>query len=273
MKQFFFAFLIFVILLLFCLCVFFVTCESKMIPWLKPLSKLPLDNRYTKIDPSKVIIFMVVTPEILNYAQSSIANNEKYCQRFGYAFRVVDSNLTPDLPIHFSKLQATLNFLKQGYDYVVHLDADAIIVNSYYPITHLIAYYMYNNVSSFIAGEDCYDKTICSKPGRINSGVYIVKNDAPGKAIIQKWLSAARGSCKKYVNQFPNCQLVFYHCVRYSYLSMFILLVPYNVLNGKDGLFIQHFMQHTNQERSDAFKQHLETDLDYQNGNQRVHVF
>ena len=210
--------------------------------------------------------------EILEYAQYSIEINRNYCEEHGYAFEIVDKNLTPDLPINFSKIQAVLNYLNKGYKYVMHVDADAIFIRKTYPVTNIIEKY-FTGLTSFIVSEDCYSKDICSKPGRMNSGIFIVKNNKAGKGIIEKWLSAARGSCKKYTKKFPNCQLVFFHCVRYSIFSIFIKLVPYNLLNGKDGLFIKHYMQHHNNKRRDILKSKLESDQEFQKGNKRLPVF
>jgi len=214
---------------------------------LKPITEL-FENE-NNIDPGSVCIFMVVTENIMDYAKHSIRINKEYCKKHGFDFKVISKNLTPDLEINFCKLQATLDLFKH-YKYVVHIDADAMVVKPEYSITNIISKYP----QPFIASEDCYSLDACSKPGRINSGVYIAKNTYFGRLIIQRWLNAARkGKCKKYVNKFPNCQLVFFHCVRKSWLAMFIKLVPYNLLNGKDGLFIQHYMQHNTRDRADGF--------------------
>lgn len=230
-----------------------------MTPMFTPLEKLPPLKAIPV--PLNIVVFMVVTPEIQEYARHSIEINKQYCQLHGYKFHVFDKNLTPDLPINFSKLQATLDLAEDGEtvaEYIVHIDADAIFKEQMYPLEAIIHKY-FTGLTAFIAGEDCYDRTICSKPGRMNSGVYIVKNNIIGRNIIEKWLQSARkgGKCHKYVDTFPNCQLVFTHCVQFSELMAFIRIVPYNVLNGRDGLFIQHLMQETNRNRTDFFKTQL----------------
>jgi len=247
-----------------------------------PITSLPVGGALGgSAAPKRVCIFMVVTPEIMEYAQHSIDINREYCERWGYDFKVIDHNTTPDLPINFAKIQSALDFAAEGGEaapeYIVHIDADAIIVKKDYPITNIIhKYFDSNKLTSFIAAEDCYSKDVCSQPGRINSGVFIVKNNTLGRLILKKWLSSARkgGACHKYKDIFPNCQLVFYHCILKSFLRFFIRIVPYNVLNGKDGLFIQHLMQHTDDKRSNTFKEfRSKNDEKFMNGETRMKVF
>lgn len=256
------------------LCIYF---PVKPLEAMTPITSLPSGGPHR----GTVCIFMVVTPKIMEYAQHSIDINRDYCKRWGYDFKVIDHNTTPDLPINFAKIQSALDIAADDdynhYDYIVHIDADAIIVKKDYPITNIIhKYFGSNKLTSFIAAEDCYSKNICSQPGRINSGVFIVKNNNLGRLILKKWLSSARkgGACHKYKDVFPNCQLVFYHCILKSFLRPFIRIVPYNILNGKDGLFIQHLMQHTDDKRSNTFKEfRYQNDDKFINGETRMKVF
>ena len=251
-----------------------IHCPVKPLEAMTPITSLP---EGWPSHPKRVCIFMVVTPEIMEYAQHSIDINRDYCKRWGYDFKVVTQNTTPDLPINFAKIQSALDFAEGVPEYIVHIDADAIIIKKDYPITNIIhKYFGSNKLTSFIAAEDCYSKDICSQPGRINSGVFIVKNNYFGRLILKKWLSSARkgGACHKYKDVFPNCQLVFYHCILKSFLRPFIKIVPYNVLNGKDGLFIQHLMQHTDDKRSNTFKEfRYQNDDKFINGETRMKVF
>ena len=243
--AFFFFLLVVVVIII-------IACVVKGIPLVPPATSLPIEH-FNTIDPKKVFIYMVATPEVGNYANHSININNEYAKKHGYRFQVFTKNATPDLPINFSKIQNALDIMNSNDapEYIVHLDADAVVVRPEYPITNIINHYMLG--AGMIIGEDCYDKSICSKPGQINSGVFIVKNSTMGRKILNRWLNSARGTCSRYVNQFPNCQLVFGNCVLPA-LRMFINIIPYNVMNGKDGLFIQHLMQHTSNERIEFFK-------------------
>ena len=276
-----YAFLVIIVFIII-IAVLCIHCPVKPFEAMTPIQYLP-PRRGAASPPNKnnkkVCIFMIVTPEIMEYAQHSIDINREYCKRWGYDFKVITHNTTPDLPINFAKIQSALDFAVgdpgEAAEYIVHIDADAIIIKKDYPITNIIHKY-FKGITSFIAAEDCYSKDICSQPGRINSGVFIVKNNYFGRFILKKWLSSARkgGACHKYKDVFPNCQLVFYHCILKSLLRPFIKIVPYNVLNGKDGLFIQHLMQHTDDKRSNTFKEfRYQNDEKFIKGETRMKVF
>lgn len=223
-------------------------------PLITPIKSLPNPSNGKGINPNSVMIFMVATDEINDYSVHSIEMNKAYAKKHSYRFEIIRENLVPDMPINFTKIEAARRFAKDpSIKYIVHIDADAVVIKDNYPITAIINTYM-GWGTHIIMGEDCYNKKICSKPGRINSGVFIVKNTDPGRAILNTWLESARtGPCKKYVNVFPNCQLVFFNCVMMSSLRRYIKIVPYNLINGIDGLFIKHMMQHNTDERVEEF--------------------
>ena len=250
--------LAFIIVCTFFLVILYVLYKlAFMKPLIKPLNSLPPSHLGNGIDPNSVMIFMVATPEISNYSVHSIEINRKYANMHGYRFEVIQDNLlkNENMPINFTKVKAALEFTKDPtIKYIVHIDADAVVINNKYPITAIINSYM-GWGSDIIMAEDCYSRRICSKPGRINSGVFIVKNSKEGRSILNKWLtsSLSGGSCHKYKNVFPNCQLTFFNCVIMSPLGRYVKIVPYNLLNGRDGLFIRHMMQHNTEERVEEF--------------------
>lgn len=232
--------------------------KKKMISRFKDLKSLPYSNRAHGIRPTDVLIFMVATPEIHEYAQYSIENNRAYARRYGFLFELVEKSLEPSLPIEFTKLRAILQFMKQypSVKYIMHIDADASVKNQSYDLRHILAKYLeFIPNRHFLVGEDCFKRNVCSQPNRMNSGSFIVKNTSIGHDIIQQWLSSTQTTCKQYVRKFPNCQNVFEHCVRPSFWP-FIKIVPYNLINGIDGLFIEHLMQQMSQDRMDRFKDH-----------------
>jgi hypothetical protein len=241
----------------------------------EPLLSLPFHSQSKIIKPNEIVIYMVATPEIAEYAQHTIETNRAYAKKWGMNFFVVEKNLVPELPINFTKL-AAIKLLKQQFPnakYFVHIDADAIIHNSDYDLRNIIANEM--GTYDFLVSEDCYNTKVCSKPNKINSGVFIVKNSLMGNNLMNYWLNTTKpGQCgHKYVNQFPNCQLVFDHCVR-PLFWMTIKVVPYNLLNGVDGLFIHHHMQGATRERVDSFKQtRMKTFDAYREGRARLKVF
>jgi hypothetical protein len=216
---------------------------------------------------SRIAVFMVATKEIEVYSRYTTTQNKAWADSHGYDFFVYDQNVLPDLPINFSKIQYSLDLLATGkYDYVMYIDADAIVHTKFYDVRHLIGKYM-TGLRSIMFGEDCFSSKDCSKPGRINSGVFVVKNTIWGKAVLDKWKTSARGECKDCVNVFPNCQLVFTKCVR-PWLFFAVVIIPFNLMNGfGDSLFIKHAMAMDNVERIGELKKM------YRSGDDRVRVY
>jgi len=159
------------------------------------------------------------------------------------------------LPINFTKIQAGLDLFSKNYEYVMHIDADAPIVNLDYPIEFVIQHYINSSSTVALFSEDCFNKQDCSQPGRQNSGIFIVKNSTRGIDFLKTWLNAAlKGPCKKYVNTFPNCQLVLWNCVMPKFKTI-VKTLPYNVLNGRDGLLVNHLMQSSGIQRNKIAKE------------------
>jgi hypothetical protein len=271
--------LIFVIFIIFLVLISYLVCGNWEAPnnytenqrhFYEPLTELPIVK---KIKPMKICVFVVATDDIMNYAKYSIPLINKWCEQHGYDLRIFDKLLDKSIPINFTKIIATIDLMnekvngKNKYDYIMHIDADAPIINFDYPIENIIQTYMKGIVSTLFS-EDCYNKKICSKPGRQNSGVYIVHNGYWGKKVMQKWIDSAKGDCSKYVNKFPNCQLVLWNCVVPKYFFT-ITTLPYNILNGIDGLLVTHQMQKCLRERIDAIKKIYNEEFDVK----RMQVF
>lgn len=210
----------------------------------EPFKELPIKDGAAY----KICIYTVATPEINQYSRYSIPIIQKWCEKHGYDFKIVEKSLDPELPINFTKIIAGMMLLANNdYDYIMHIDADAPVVNQDYDIRNLIRTYAH---VSCMFSEDCYSASDCSMPGKQNSGVFIIKNDLMGKGLLKDWYDSAKhGACKHLVNTFPNCQLVLWNCVVPRY-RLFIKTLPYNVLNGVDGLLVNHLMLHSDANRS-----------------------
>lgn len=241
--------------------------ETTKTPWYGVAESLPVVNNPGN---ARICVFMVATPEISNYSRYSIDINKQWADRHGYDFVVYDKKSLPSLPINFSKIQYSLDLIDtKKYDYVMYIDADAIIIRKDYDVRMLIKKYM-TGTSSIMFGEDCFGPNDCSKPGKINSGVFIVKSTALGRAIMQEWKSSAMGDCSRYVNVFPSCQLVFTHCVFPKWFWA-IRIVPFNLMNGyKGSLLIKHAMAIADINRVDALKRVYKEESD---DNDRIPVF
>lgn len=211
---------------------------------------------------SRVAVFMVATPEIESYSRYTISQNGEWCKLHGYDFYVYDESCVPELPINFSKIRYAIDLIKtKKYDYIMYIDADAIVHNMGYDVRNLAAKYL-RGPKSLMFGEDCYSKSVCSKPGRINSGVFIAKSNMTAIRILNTWLDASLGRCNDLVSKFPNCQLIFSGCV-YPRWFFFVSIIPFNLMNGfSDTLFIKHVMAKDDIERVSDIKSHYVMDED-----------
>ena len=222
-------------------------------------TELPVVKKLNK--NIRLCIFMVATPEIHHYSEFTIKQNKEWAKLHNYDFVLFDKKHkdTRDLPINFSKIQYAIDLIDTGlYDYVMYIDADAIVHNLEYDIRNLIQEKMGKLSLKFsLFGEDCYNSKTCSKPGRINSGVFIVSRGIVGKETMKLWLKSSRGSHAHLVNVFPNCQNIFTKGV-YPWLSPFIGIIPFNIMNGfGDTLLIKHAMAMDDIQRIDEIKKEI----------------
>ena len=252
------------LILVIILIIFFITLYCKMYnphipswysitrtPWYGVADELPIVSKQLS---SRIAVFMVATPEIDNYSQYTIQVNKSWCKEHGYDFFVFKQPSRKDLPINFSKIDYAIKLVEsKKYDYIMYIDADAMIIRKDYDIRNLIEKYM-DSLSSIMFGEDCFGPEDCSKPGRINSGVFIVKCNSVGKSVLNSWLDSSRNKCRWCVNKFPSCQLVFTHCVFPKWFWT-VRIVPFNLMNGyKGSLLVKHMMAMDNVKRTAIIK-------------------
>lgn len=246
--------------------------EQTMTPYYGVAESLPISENKEQY---KIAVFMVATPEIANYAKYTLKMNEKWCSMHSYDFFSYTEKAKgmEDLPINFSKIQYSIDLLKTDkYQYVMYIDADAIVINLDYDVRNLINTYM--SKSSIMFSEDCYGPKECSKPDKINSGVFIVKNNTTGSSILKYWIDSSRGKCKKYVNVFPNCQLIFTNCVVPAFKKTDISIIPFNLMNGfKSSLLIKHAMAQSEMTRVSNIKNIYFKEIEQNFFGDRVQVY
>jgi hypothetical protein len=142
---------------------------QEVIPQLEKLNQIDFSLFKPQIiNPNKKIaIVYVFTYNIYDYAQHSIKNLTNYANKHNYTLIIYDQLLSPNVSPCWNKVLAILGNLK-NYDYVMWIDADAIIYNQDVPITKFTNE---NNSKELLICYDCAKESEC-----INSGVMIVKN-------------------------------------------------------------------------------------------------
>lgn len=120
-------------------------------------------------------------PEFLHLSQ---VINKAYCDKWGYEYRYLDHNVE-DMPPYWLKVNDTHSMIQEdNYDYILHLDADAIFYNDSVSIDGVIDFIDPEEKYLMFVGKDCAPFIPA------NAGVFLVKRDKEGKALdlISEWL-------------------------------------------------------------------------------------
>lgn len=117
-----------------------------------------------------IVFVYVYTPNILPYCQHSIKNLLTYAKKYNYGIQIYNQVFNNEVFPCWNKVASILTNLKNltNCEYLVWIDADAIISNFSIPIT------------SFVEKNPGYDMYLCEdiyvSKECINSGVMIIKN-------------------------------------------------------------------------------------------------
>lgn len=129
----------------------------------------------------RICVVMLYTPNISSYSSITEQINRKYCNKWGYDFKLYDT-LIPNKWATWSKLDAIKNTLPD-YDYIFWIDSDAFFNNHDIPL------------QNFITTQ--YDMYICddlpnNSPGQhclVNTGTMLIKNTKYMQDFIDIWLN------------------------------------------------------------------------------------
>ena len=215
-----------------------------------------------KFNPNAKIAFVYFyTPNIFSYAKHSILNILSYAEKHNYAVIIYDQPFNNDVSMCWNKIVTIIENLK-NYQYLVWMDADAIIVN---PNT---------KIESFIEKYPGYDLYLCEdiiiQKECINSGVMIIKNTEWANNLFNLvWNSQIPHEHNDqnviyfeivkdlYPNSKPNLKFSSY-CGKISHPKVKILsenAFNTHILNYNKGDFIIHLMGAGEQVRIDIMRQ------------------
>ena len=160
-----------VIIVLFCFvffCVFFYEYKNESFDNNGKIYAIERINPKHVLNPDAKIAFVYFyTPNIYEYCQHSIHNIGTYCNKYNYAFIGYDTVFNEEVSMCWNKIAAILQNLHK-YDYIVWIDADALINNMNITIESIIRM---DPTKELYLCEDIQLEHEC-----INSGVMIVKN-------------------------------------------------------------------------------------------------
>lgn len=152
----------------------------------------------------KLAVVQTVTPEIASYTKYTVGVNAQYCIEKGYEYHIVQNMLAGARHPSWNRLVAVTRFLSRNtpdqlfeYDYVVVMDADAIIQNPVFRFEDIIE----QAPSAHILICDDYDNG-----GYINCGIMIFRNANWTRIFINYWWE--QGAVLKKEWEFPFEQQV-----------------------------------------------------------------
>lgn len=148
-------------------CVFFYEFKNESFDKDKQYEIKEIHPKNVLNPDAKIAFVYFYTPNIYDYCQHSIHNISTYCYKYNYAFIAYDTVFNEEVSMCWNKIAAILQNLHK-YDFLVWIDADAIINNMDITIESIIR--IDPNKELYLC-EDISVEYEC-----INSGVMIIKN-------------------------------------------------------------------------------------------------
>jgi hypothetical protein len=127
------------------------------------------------------VILMYCTQNIMDdWAKYSVAINRKYAQRHNYDFAIVTEPYDPTVTHAWQKIPAILALLERNYDFVVYMDADAVVNMQEVAYEHFLLKYTGDIIV-------CSDEANSDGFYAVNGGMVIVRNTSDAKTLLHQW--------------------------------------------------------------------------------------
>lgn len=147
---------------------------------------------YTLNKNNKIALTTMYTDNIKSYSEISTKNKEWYAKKYNIDLFVTKNRLSERHPA-WDKIKCVLNVMKNDYDYIIWMDADAIFLNDKIDFNTIINMYPDKN---FIVCNDPFssiekldvsiDYNILSNLRIINTGIFIIKNNNEMRELLEK---------------------------------------------------------------------------------------
>jgi len=128
----------------------------------------------------KGAILMYCTGNIMDWAKYSIAINQRYARRHNYDLVVVSRPYDRDVTHAWQKIPAMVELLDKHYEFVVYMDADAIVNKHDVRYEHFLEKYTGDIIV-------CSDEANSDGQYAVNGGMVIARNTPAAKALLRKW--------------------------------------------------------------------------------------
>jgi hypothetical protein len=171
--------------------------------------------------------------------------NRLYCERHGHEHVIVRTPPRTDRHITWQKVPVMLSELNDC-DYLLFLDADAIFYSQEMAVEDALIPLM--SEKSVLMAQDVGCESLRWTPGRPNSGVILMKNEASVREFLEYWDSASDiDESTRW--SWPPEQKALWDIVMPKFHDMLRVHPEYYLIQGRYGQFIRHYMLMPDDER------------------------
>lgn len=240
-----------------------------LLSWTCSSNRKTLNNRFSiknvipEIfnDGHKIAIITMNTPNIHIYSQYSEINLKEFCKRKNYTLYIYREMISEDSHGCWNKIPAILNHFNKKHDYLIWVDADAIINNMNHSFEEFIT--KYPNKDMIV----CKDITPERTP--FNSGVMIFKNNNISRDfLINTWNYPMPHEYTPYGDQDALNNLFYKDNYPIDLKVLPMRSFNSHPLKFKENDFIIHFMNQTNDRRKKLMRA-INYKLGLKNGSQK----
>tara|TARA_B100000287_G_scaffold400574_1_gene419916 strand:+ start:7131 stop:7832 length:702 start_codon:yes stop_codon:yes gene_type:complete len=118
-----------------------------------------------------ICVLSFATGNIWSWAASVFKNNKEYCEKHGYKWSGHYGLKDPNRPTNWSKIAYILDEMKNGYDWIFWIDADAMIMNHKIKVEDLI--------------DNDYDFAVSHSPCGWCTGTWFINNNNYSKELLE----------------------------------------------------------------------------------------
>ena len=124
-----------------------------------------------------------------------VQTHKEYAERWGYGYSLIDSWTVPDVNINFLKYDGILKCFEQGYEWVIYVDADAVVNNMDLPLTYWTTQCPVDK--DIIMMREIPLGQHCGLFGVVNGGVYIVRRSFWARDFLKRMIEIGQGCSNK----------------------------------------------------------------------------
>jgi hypothetical protein len=195
--------------------------------------------KINKALPMKIKIISAYNEKMKALSDLSFRATEEFCEKHGFdceRYKIVEY----DRPASWYKIKVILECLDQNYDFLLWIDADAIILNKNFNLKSLI-----KTDKNFYISKDL---------NTLNFGVFLARKNEFSKDLFEKIYSMT-----EYINHawWEQAALIDLYNLDYNNIQSKTELVPQNTLNAYEYQYYGFDRSHDGQIDSNSFIAHF----------------